>query len=155
MRGLDEDITEAVRIRMRRQQALFEPGKTIEMLLTESALTQPIAPPDVMAGQIHRLVAAIGTPNVRVGILPAGRRLPYMVVHGWWIVDRLVMVETVTRELRITDPDEIDMYTDLTDQLWSVAAEGDEARALLSRIAADLARLDHPDSGSAPSGSVG
>lgn len=132
--GGDHDIADAVRARMRRQQVLYEPGRTIEILVTESALLHPVAPPDVMAGQIHRLVAAIGTPNVRFGILPARVRLPYMLMHGYWIIDRLVMVETVTAELRITDPDEVATYGEVTDLLWSAAVEGDEARALLLRL---------------------
>ncbi|MEO6088413.1 MAG: helix-turn-helix transcriptional regulator [Umezawaea sp.] len=140
--GGGQDIPDAVRARMRRQQVLYEPGKTIEILMTESALLHPIAPPDVMAGQIHRLVAAIGTPNVRFGILPVRVRLPYPLVHGYWIVDQLVTIETVTAEVRVTDVDEVTTYGKLTDRLWSVAVEGSEARALLTRAAHDLATTD-------------
>jgi len=136
--GGGQDIAEAVRTRMRRQQVLYEPGRTIEILVTESALLHPVAPPDVMAGQIHRLVAAIGTPNVRFGILPARVRLPYMLMHGYWIVDQVVMVETVTAELRVTDPDEVATYGKVTDLLWSAAVEGAAARTLLLRLAAGL-----------------
>jgi transcriptional regulator with XRE-family HTH domain len=136
--GGGQDIAEAVRARMRRQQILYEPGRTIEILVTESALVHPVAPPDVMAGQIHRLIAAIGTPNLRFGILPARVRLPYMLMHGYWIVGNIVMVETVTAELRITDPDEVATYGKVTDLLWSVAVEGDEARKLLLRLATGL-----------------
>jgi hypothetical protein len=121
-----------VRARMRRQQVLYESGKTIELLVTESALLHPVAPDDVMVGQLHRLVAAIGT--VRFGILPAGVRLPYMLMHGYWIVDDLVTVETVTAELVVTDPDEVVTYNRVTDLLWNAAAEGDVARALLLRV---------------------
>ncbi|WP_165401422.1 hypothetical protein [Herbihabitans rhizosphaerae] len=34
-------FTEAVRTRMRRQQVLFEPGRSIEILMSESALVAP------------------------------------------------------------------------------------------------------------------
>lgn len=136
--GGGDDVTEAVRTRMQNQQVLFSPGKTIDILMTESAITQPVASPGVMAGQIHRLIAAIGVPGVRFGILPTNRRLPYMLGNGWWLIDQMVMVETVTRELRITDPDEVEAYSALTDQLWSVAVEGDDARALLARVATEL-----------------
>lgn len=139
LHGGGQDITEAVRTRIRRQQVLYEPGRTIEILVTESALLHPVAPPDVMAGQIHRLVAAIGTPNVRFGILPAHVRLPYLLMHGYWIIDQLVMVETVTAELRVTDPDEVATYNKVTDLLWSAAVEGDAARALLLRLATHTA----------------
>ncbi|CRK59186.1 putative DNA-binding protein [Alloactinosynnema sp. L-07] len=132
LHGGADDITEGVRARMRRQQILFEPGRSIELLMTESALLHPLGTPEVMAAQVHRLIAAIGTPNVRVGVLPAGQRLPYPLVHGYWIVDHLVMVETITGESHVSDPDEVGTYMELTDRLWAVAAEGDQARALLA-----------------------
>jgi hypothetical protein len=118
---------------MRRQQILYEPGRTIEILVTEAALLHPVAPPDVMTGQIHRMVATIGTPNVRFGILPAGVHLPYMLMHGYWIVDHMVMIETVTGELTVSDPDEVATYNKVTDMLWSAAVERDEVRSLLVR----------------------
>ncbi|MCI2419192.1 hypothetical protein MOQ72_17235 [Saccharopolyspora sp. K220] len=46
-----------------------------------------------------------------------------------------MLVENITAELRITDPDQVGIYRKLTDRLWSVAAEGDEARAILARAA--------------------
>lgn len=129
--GGGKDITEAVRARMQRQQILWEPGRTIEMLMTESALWHPVTAPEVMAGQLDRLVSSIGIPNVRFGILPVGVRLPYMLMHGYWIVDNVVLVETVTGELTVSDPDEVATYNEVTDLLWGVAAEGDAARRLL------------------------
>jgi transcriptional regulator with XRE-family HTH domain len=143
LHGGGQDIPDAVRIRMRRQQVLYEPGKTIEILMTESALVHPVAPPDVMAGQVHRLMAVIGTPNVRFGILLARARLPFPLVHGYWIVDQLVTVELLTGEYRVTDPEEVATYEKLTDRLWAVAAEGSAARELLVRSAEDIA-ADRP-----------
>ncbi|TCO64969.1 helix-turn-helix domain-containing protein [Actinocrispum wychmicini] len=131
--GGGQDITAAIRARMRRQEILYEPGRTIELLMTESALLHPVAPQEVMAGQVHRLMAAIGTPNVRVGILPVRVRLPYMLMHGYWIVDDVVMIETVTGELSMIDPDEVATYNKVTDMLWAAAAESDAARELLVR----------------------
>lgn len=133
--GGGQDITEAVRSRMRRQQILFEPGRTIELLMAESALRHPVAPRDVMLGQIHRLIASIGMPDVRVGIVPMDVRLPYPLMHNWWIVDDIVMVETATAELTVDDPGELAVYNRLTDLLWTTAAEGDEARDILAAAA--------------------
>jgi hypothetical protein len=88
-----------------------ESGKTIELVVTESALLHPVAPADVMIGQLHRLIATIGTPSL---ILPVAIRLPYMLMHGYWIVDDLV-----TGELTVTDPDEGTTYNTVTDLLWN------------------------------------
>lgn len=136
LHGGKHDIADAVRARMRRQQVLYEPGKSLEFIIAEAALTYPIAPPEVMIGQIHRLIATIGTPNLRLGIIPEGRQLPFPLVNGFWIIDRMVMVETLTFERRITDPDEVRTYADYTDRLWEVAAEGDGARTILTRLLA-------------------
>ncbi|MBP2323228.1 hypothetical protein JOF56_003613 [Kibdelosporangium banguiense] len=37
-------------------------------------------------------------------------------------------------EHRTNDPDEVALYSKLTDRLWAVAAEGDEARTRLLRV---------------------
>jgi transcriptional regulator with XRE-family HTH domain len=131
LHGGGEDVPEAVRARMRRQQILYEGDKTIELLMTESALMHPVAAPDVMVGQVSRLLAIIGMPRIRFGILPTGVRLPYMLMHNFWIVDDVVQVETVTAEMTVVDPDEVEIYGKLVDMLWSAAAEGDDARQLL------------------------
>lgn len=135
LHGGGQDITEAVKARMRRQQILFEPGRAIELLMVESALRNPIAPRDVMLGQIHRLIASIGIPDVRFGIVPLNVQVPYPLLHGWWIVDDVVLVETATAELTIDDPDELAVHNRLTDMLWTVAVEGDAARDILAATA--------------------
>lgn len=131
LHGGGEDIPAAVRTRMGRQQILYEGDRTIELIMTESALMHPVAAPDVMVGQISRLLGVIGMPHVRFGILPTMVRLPYMLMHGYWILDDIVQIETVTAESTVVDPDEVDTYGKLTDMLWSAAVEGDDARHLL------------------------
>lgn len=133
-----DDIADAVRTRMERQRILYDGTKTIEIITTEAALHHSVCPPNVLAGQLDRLTAAVGLPGVRFGILPLNRTLPHVLWHGYWIVDDTVYVETVSQELRIIDPEQVALYHRLTDRLWTGAMEGDDARALLARIAADL-----------------
>lgn len=134
LHGGNDDITEAVRTRMRRQNVLYEPDKTLELLMAESTLWHPIAPPEVMAAQIHRLMATIGTPNVRFGILPVRTRLPVLPLHGFWILDHVVLVEDLSGERLITDPVEVETYSTAADRLWKAAAEGDNARMILHQL---------------------
>jgi len=131
--GVD-DIAAAVRARMQRQQVLYSGGKQIDILLAEAALLHPVAPADIMLGQLHRLMGTIGIPNVRFGVLPARRRLPYWPTEGYWMVDQLVIVEWLGEEQQVTDPDQVAVYHEVTDLLWTAAIEGDEARALLLRL---------------------
>jgi transcriptional regulator with XRE-family HTH domain len=132
LHGGGHDLDDAVRARMKRQTILFEPGRDIELLFFEAALRNPIAPPEVMRGQKHRLIATIGTPGVRIGIVPIGVELPYPLLHNWWVIDGVVLVETATAEIVVDDPDEVEVYNKLTDMFWEVAAEGDEARDILT-----------------------
>lgn len=139
LHGLDRDIDAAVAARMGAQAALYDTTKSIDVLIAEAALRYPVATPTVMAAQIDRLVPLLGLPHVRFGMLPLDQRLPWMPMHGYWIVDDQAMVENVTAEITINDPDELAAYRTLTDKLWTVAVEGDDARALLLRLARDYA----------------
>lgn len=76
LHDVDRDIDEAVLARMRRQQVLYEPGRSIEILLAEAALRHPVGTPEETIGQVDRLISVIGLPSVRLGILLLDRRLP-------------------------------------------------------------------------------
>lgn len=130
-----DDVDAAVAARAERQQVLYDSTKTIEILIAQAALMHPVCDRMVLAGQIDRLISVVGLPTVRFGMLKAGQQLPHLLPHGYWIMDDRVLVETAAEELRITDPDQVALYNRLTDRLWTVAIEGDEARSLLSRIA--------------------
>lgn len=129
-----DDADAAVRERMQRGQLLYDPSKDVEILIGEAALVNPIAPPTEMRVQLDRLLSVIGLPNVHVGIIPLGARLPHFLPHGYWIIDDEVLVELVTSEIRIDDPEQVAVYRTLTERLWSVAATGDAARELLRRV---------------------
>ena len=133
------DVDAAVNARMRRQQVLYESSKQIEILVAEAALGMSVCTPAEMRPQIDRLLSAVGLPNVRFGVLPLRVEYPHLLPHGFWIVDDEVTVELVHAELRITDPEQVAIYSKLADRLWDMAVEGDEARTLLLRLAAELA----------------
>ncbi len=126
------DIDETVRVRMRRSQILYEPGRHIEILIAESVLSTAVCSPAVMATQLDRLTSVIGLPQVRFGILPAYCQLPHLLPVGFWIVDAEVFVEHAAGELRIDDEDQVATYNRLADRLWSVAVEGDAARTIIT-----------------------
>ncbi|MGB3440746.1 MAG: helix-turn-helix transcriptional regulator [Actinophytocola sp.] len=126
------DVDEAVRARMRRSQILYEPGRRIEILVAESALSTAVCPPAVMAAQLDRLMSVIGLPAVRFGVLPAFRQLPHLLPAGFWVVDDEVLVEHAAGELRIDDEEQVAIFNRLADALWSRAVEGDDARAIIA-----------------------
>ena len=56
----------------------------------------------MMAGQLDRLVGAVGLNAIHVGIVPLGGPISIAPSRGFWVYDeRLVKVETIAAELRI------------------------------------------------------
>jgi hypothetical protein len=140
LKGVSDDVDAAVRARLQRQSILYDSSKKIELLLTEAALRTPIAPPDVMAGQMDRLLALFGVRNVRFGIVPLGVRLRYPAMHGFWMLDDLISIEVTNTEITTKDPADMKLYSDLLGLLWESAVEGDRARALVLEVSASYQR---------------
>ncbi|MGH3495570.1 MAG: helix-turn-helix domain-containing protein [Sciscionella sp.] len=129
------DSEAAVRQRMKRQEVLYEPDKRIELLVAENALRYPICPAEALRRQIDRLVSVAGMDHVRLGVIPQGIELPVAAMHGFWILDDIVLIEIHHTEVTATEPEDIALYNRIADTLWSVALEGDEARHLLLQVA--------------------
>jgi hypothetical protein len=134
MHGTLHDADESVRERIRRQDVLYDPSKSVEILVAESALRYPICPLPVMRAQLDRLANLAGLSHIRLGIIPLDTVLPTITMHGYAILDSTVVVEVNHTEITATEPDDIELYNQITAQLWEVAVEGDAARALLLRV---------------------
>jgi transcriptional regulator with XRE-family HTH domain len=63
------DIDEAARGRVRRQEMLYRPDKRFHFVLTEATLRYRLCAPEVMLGQLDRLISFAALPNVRLGIV--------------------------------------------------------------------------------------
>jgi transcriptional regulator with XRE-family HTH domain len=135
-----DDVEDSVAARMARQQVLYDRTKQIEFLITEAALANPVCAPEEMVGQLDRLSSVIGVVPARIGVIPAGHTVPHLIPHGFWIYDEEVRFESVSGSQRTTDADEVALYAKLLDRLWTVAVEGDEARAVFARVAAVFGR---------------
>ncbi|WP_046506904.1 helix-turn-helix domain-containing protein [Streptomyces odonnellii] len=135
------DTEDAVRARMKRQDVLYEPGKTFRVLLWEAALHVLLCPRDTMAAQVDRLAGLIGRDNIELGIIPLGAPMTSTAKHGFWILDeRRVTVETASVELRLDAAHDVELYGRIWDRLNSAAVYGPPAHRLLARAQAALAR---------------
>jgi hypothetical protein len=124
---------------MRRQEVLYRPGRRFHFVVTEAALRYRLCPAEVMAGQLDRLVSASTLKTLRFGVIPFEAQLPVAPVHGFWIYDeRAVYVEHLTAELKLTQPTEIATYLALFGKLAEVARYDTAARAVITRVLADL-----------------
>lgn len=133
-----DDVNAAVAVRMERQQMLYEPARMFEFLLAEPVLRWGLCPPDVMVGQLDRLLTLSALANVRLGILPLDRPMTTIPQNGFVLFDDVAIVETFIGET-VHDEDESAAYARALDRLWADAVEGDAARRLILR-AADLLR---------------
>ncbi|WP_318842998.1 DUF5753 domain-containing protein [Myceligenerans pegani] len=134
------DIAEAVAARMRRQEILRDTSKQFRIVITEAVLLYNLCPPDEMAGQIERLREATTLPNVRLGIIPFDQPMIVTPKHPFGIHDdRLVVVETVSALLQLTQSDEVEAYATAFDALERSAVHGERARAVLRGAAARVA----------------
>jgi transcriptional regulator with XRE-family HTH domain len=134
------DIDEAVSARVQRQDILYRPDKKFHFVLTEAALRYRLCPPEIMLGQLDRLMSLSALPNVVLGIIGFERTYVVAPAHGFWLLDnRLVMVETFSAELNLTQPQEIALYGGIFENLARVASYGRSARGVINRVIDDLA----------------
>lgn len=119
--------------RIRRQAVLYDPAKTVEILVGESALRYPPCPPQIRRAQSARLTALLCLRRVRLGIIPVNAELPTIIEHGYSMFDDQVVVDINHTEVAITDPRDVALYERITTALWRAALNGDAARALLRR----------------------
>ncbi|MCZ4605397.1 helix-turn-helix transcriptional regulator [Streptomyces sp. Lzd4kr] len=133
------DIEDAVRARMRRQQALYEPERSFRVLLWEGALYALNAPRPVMAAQLDRLRSMVGMDTVQLGIIPFAAELRRSPSHGFWIYDRrLVIVETLSTEMWLDDEESVTLYERAWDWLADSAVYDATAHRLIGRASAAL-----------------
>jgi hypothetical protein len=134
------DINEAVQARMKRQELLYRPDKRFHFVLTEAALRFRLCPPEVMLGQLDRLISLSALPNVKLGIIDSDTQYVIGPWHGFWLRDTSrVMVETFSAELNLAQPQEIELYSSIFDQFAAIASYGRSARGIVMRVIDDLA----------------
>ena len=136
-----QDVEAMVATRMRRQQVIYEPNRSIRLIVTEAALRNRLCSLDAHLGQLDRIITVVGLPTIEVSVIPLDAELATVPQHGFNIYDReLVAVETITAELILRSPDEIELYERIFDALSGSAQHGDAAVAIVRRIMADLRR---------------
>jgi hypothetical protein len=137
--GVPRDIEDGVRARMRRQEALYEPGHLFRAVVWEAALNTLRSSPAVMVAQLDRLVGLIGLDTVTLGIIPFGVRTTFSPKHGFWIIDDgLVIADTWNAEMWLDSADDVTFYEKTWALLDETAVYGPAARRLIARARAAL-----------------
>jgi len=140
------DVDDAVRARLQRQEMLYRADKRFHLVLTEATLRYSLCPPEVMLGQLDRLIALAALPTVRLGVIGFGTRCTVAPLHGFWLFDDdRVVVETYSAELNLAQPQEIELYRRTFDALAADASYGRAARAIITNVIDDLAATTSSD----------
>lgn len=124
------------KVRLKGQAILDDPSRQFEFLIPEGSLGWAMLPAEQMAQQVEHLAAASRRPNLRVGIIPWGRPSAVLPVNSWEMYDdRAVWTGTNNGSSVLTAQTDIEPYRALFAELEQLAAFGDEARAILERVA--------------------
>jgi transcriptional regulator with XRE-family HTH domain len=138
---LPNDINEAVEGRIKRQDIFYRPDKRFHFVLTEAALRFRMCAVPVMLGQLDRLVSISALPNVKLGIIDFETQYTASPWHGFWMYDdEKVLIETYSAALNLAQPQEIELYSNVFNELAAVASYGRSARAIITRVMDDLAQ---------------
>jgi hypothetical protein len=137
--GLPDDLEEGVEARMERQQILYRGDHRFHMIFCQAALTLGVVETEVLIGQLDRLLALSALPRMHLGIIPTRAEHKYLPLHGFWILDaREVLVETISAEIKLTQPREIAVYVKAFECMAASAVYGRGARALITEALAQL-----------------
>lgn len=137
--GIPDDLGAGITERMKRQQILSQGGDhRFHFILAHQALNTRIGDAEVMIGQLDRLLSVTSRPRVSLGIIPP--QAEYQVPTNQFVMfdKRLVHVETISAELTITQPQEINLYGRAFDKLAQQAVTGTDARTLITRALNEL-----------------
>jgi Domain of unknown function (DUF5753) len=124
---------------MARQQILYRPSTRAHFVLTEAPLRYRLCPPEVLEGQLDRLLAVASMCTVRLGIIPFETQFTSAPLHGFAVYDEgEVLVETLTATLTLSEPSEISVYLQLFAEYAKTAVYGAEARALITQVLSEI-----------------
>ncbi|WP_037599971.1 helix-turn-helix domain-containing protein [Streptacidiphilus rugosus] len=133
LRGVQDDVTEAVAVRLDRQRVLHSGNHRFAVLVEEWVLRTVIGNPDIMGAQLGRLIEVALLPSVSLGIIPMGvpRGAGWPVESFTVYDDTQVNVELVSAHLTVTQPAEVGMYVETFAALSHLAVYGGNARRLI------------------------
>jgi len=118
------------------QAALYEKGRQFDFLISEAALRFRLVSHDALAAQCDKILSVSTLPGVNVAVMPTGATPSTAHAHSFAIYalpdgSQSATIETYTRELTLTDPEEINLYSRVYESLLADSATDERARELL------------------------
>ena len=135
--GIPDDVPAGVAKRMERQQVLYDGEHHYDVVLGEQALYTNIGGPEVMLGQMERLLRDIDLPTLTLGVLPATAEVNVVPMPGFNMYDGdRAHYELVSTGVDITDPAELALHDKAFSAITDAAAFGDAAKELITNALA-------------------
>lgn len=133
----------SVAARLERNRLMLDnPERRWLLIQTEGSLMWNLGGADIMAAQLDSMIDASRRPNVDLRIVSRDRPASFFALHGFHIYDeQAVMVGTLTATSLTSNRQDVDRYLALFDRLADLAVSGDDARAVLARLAGEY-RVD-------------
>jgi len=114
-------------------------GRRAEFVVSEAALRTWPGSGRCMVGQLDHLLRLGGGADVVLGVLPLDAGLGVAPLHGFTVFDEAaVSVETFTRELTLSEADEVRAYLDVYAGIRGASVFGEEARELVESARRDV-----------------
>ncbi|MGQ4597362.1 Scr1 family TA system antitoxin-like transcriptional regulator [Nocardia sp. R6R-6] len=129
---IPNDVDEGVSKRLEQQKVLYQSDHRFHILITEQSLSTTVGDAEVMVGQLDRLLAVMGLPRMLFGVVPSDAEWLTPATNFVMFDDRMVLVEAITAELKITQPREIALYARAFEILAAQSVTGKAARALVA-----------------------
>jgi transcriptional regulator with XRE-family HTH domain len=129
------DVEGIVAGRLERQEILRDRTRRFVFLISEVALRTTDIAAEVLAEQLDAIVLTGAASHIEVGVIPA----TVMVAASTdfrILDDQVVVIDLDTREVRITEPEEVARYLDIFERLRARAVRG----AALAELIRDVRR---------------
>lgn len=128
------DVESDVEVRLERQKVLKKGSKKFTFIVTEAALWNRFGSGFVMHEQYEHLLQLLNE-RVRLAIIPRSVGLPLLPLTGFNVFDDvLVTIETITSELFLMHPSDVEGYRHRFEALESAAVTGRAAKRLIQDI---------------------
>lgn len=133
------DADALVAERIKRQDILYQPGRRLQIVVGEAALWNTPSTVETLINQLDRLISFAELPNLEFGVVPHSAPMPIAPLACFTVCDEdFVLVETLTGEQRLDDPEEVAVYVKAFELLREAALTGPDAVELIQRVAAQL-----------------
>jgi transcriptional regulator with XRE-family HTH domain len=136
-----DQIDRRVEVRLERQEALTRtdpPPPKVSVVLNEGVLARRVGSPEVMRGQLERLMSERDRSNVVIQVLPFSSGEHPAMVGPFTMLNFLdpadpgvVNVENVLGALAMEQPEELRAYEEVWSALQARAASPDDSRAII------------------------